>query len=336
MQVVRSITPAVSFDERMSVPLMEEHSIKVHLDAIRFGARDINIYEFVRLDGSPFPPVSAGSHIDLNLPSGMVRQYSLIEAAADARRLMIGVKLDANSRGGSSYIHNSLRVGSTLTISSPRNNFPLQESASHSVLFAGGIGITPIWCMWRRLKSLGRPVRLYYASRSKEDVVFLDQIVGDPDAVLHLDDENAGTVIDLRAIIDASPKDAHLYCCGPTPMLKAFEIASAAWPADQVHVEYFTAQESAATEGGYTVVLSRSQKELKVAPGQTILAALLAAGIDAPYSCEEGLCGACMTAVLEGTPDHRDTVLTPAERETNKKIMICCSGSKGDRLVLDL
>src|SRR5262249_6955323 len=121
-----------------------------------------------------------------------------------------------------------------------------------------------------------------------------------------------------------------------TPMLKAFEAATASWPAEQIHVEYFTSQTVAAADGGFTVELKRSGKEVKIEPGQTILKALTAAGIDAPFSCEEGVCGACMTTVISGEPDHRDTVLTPSERASKKKIMICCSGSKSDRLVLDL
>ena len=319
------------------MPVPDKQSlIEVRVEGIRFGARDINVYEFVKPDGTPLPPSAPGAHIDVHLPGNIVRQYSLIQAGLDTNKYAIGVKLDAQSRGGSSYMHHKLRVGSALTISAPRNNFPLNEAAPHSILFAGGIGITPIWCMWRRLKSVGGSSQLYYSSRSRRDVVFHDQLANDAAAVLHLDDESSGGVLDLQKIIGAARKDAHLYCCGPLPMLKAFESAAASWPAEQVHVEYFTPQAEAAVAGGFTVKLARSGTQVKIVPGQTILSALRAAGVDAPYSCEEGLCGACMTTVLSGMPDHRDTVLTPAERAANNKIMICCSGSKDDVLVLDL
>lgn len=319
------------------MPVADNESlIEVRVEGIRFAARDINIYEFVDPRGAVLPPLAPGAHIDVHMANGIVRQYSLIPAESGANKYTIGVKLDANSRGGSTYMHNTLRVGSTIKISAPRNNFPLNEAAPHSILFAGGIGITPIWAMWRRLKSIGGSSQLYYSSRSRQDVVFHDQLAGDSAVVLHVDEESKGAVLDLPAIIGGARKDAHLYCCGPLPMLRAFEGATSAWPAEQIHVEYFAPQADAAVEGGFTVKLARSGRELRIEPGQTILNALREAGIDAPYSCEEGICGACMTMVLSGMPDHRDTVLTPSERAANNKIMICCSGSKDDVLVLDL
>jgi ferredoxin-NADP reductase len=336
MEVVRSIIAEGPVSESDLGGSNLASLIEVRLSAVRYAARDINLYEFSRLDGGVLPSFEPGAHIDVHLPNGIVRQYSLIECEPQPRRYVIGVKLDPQSRGGSRHLHNEMRVGQALKISWPRNNFPLVESAPHSILIAGGIGITPIWCMWSRLQSKARSATLYYSSRSRCDVVFPDQLVGKADAVLHLDDENNGSVLDLQRILSTVPKDTHVYCCGPTPMLKAFEAATASWPADRVHVEYFTASAPAAAEGGFTVELKRSGREIKIEPGQTILAALTAAGVDAPYSCEEGVCGACMTKVISGEPDHRDTVLTPSERASNKKIMICCSGSKSNRLVLDL
>jgi ferredoxin-NADP reductase len=336
MQVVRSIMAGLPELKSGVVGSSGLAHIDVRLTAIRYAARDINLYEFSRLDGQVLRSFAPGAHIDVYLPNGFVRQYSLVEWEAKPRRYVIGVKLDAQSRGGSKYLHEEMRVGQTLKIGEPRNNFPLNEGASHSILIAGGIGITPIWCMWNRLQASGSSAQLYYSSRSRQDVVFFDQVAGKPNILMHLDDENQGSVLDLARILSEAPKNAHVYCCGPAPMLKAFEAATAPWPAEQVHVEYFTSQMTAAAEGGFTVELKRSGKELKVEPGQTILAALTAAGIDAPFSCAEGVCGSCMTKVIAGEPDHRDSVLTAAERASNKKIMICCSGSKGDRLVLDL
>jgi len=313
-----------------------ERTIDVRLISIRFGARDTNFYEFARASGGLLPAVAAGSHVDIHLPSGLIRQYSLIQPADAPTSYIIGVKRDQQSRGGSSFLHDKMRVGDAFKISPPRNNFPLVEDAPHALLIAGGIGITPIWCMWQRLKSLSRSVELVYAARSRDDAVFLSEMEGQPGVTLHFDDERAGLVLDIEALLGRVPAGTHSYCCGPARMLKAFESASASWPRDRVHVEYFTSQAVAANEGGFTIALARSGREIVVAPGQTILAALTDAGIDVPYSCEEGVCGACMTTVLDGLPDHRDSVLTPEERSKNNKIMICCSGSRTDRLLLDL
>lgn len=167
-------------------------------------------------------------------------------------------------------------------------------------------------------------------------VYLIESLHSSANVALNFDDENAGKFLDIAAIVGRSDKETHFYCCGPAPMLKAFEAATAGCTPEQVHVEYFAPQSEKATEGGFVVELARSGKTLEIQPGQTILAAVLAAGVDAPYSCEEGVCGACMTDVIEGIPDHLDSVMTPAERKENKKIMICCSGSKSPRLVLDL
>jgi ferredoxin-NADP reductase len=224
-----------------------------------------------------------------------------------------------------------------LAISAPRNNFPLAANSGPSVLFAGGIGITPIWCMVEHLAQQGRPWRLFYSCRSRQDAAFLEKLQALGSRVaLHFDDESDGRFLDLAALVAAQPADAELYCCGPLPMLAAFEAASAGRPPQQVHVEYFTPKVAAALDGGFTVELARSHKEFWVPPGKSILGILIAAGIDVSYSCEEGVCGACETHVLAGTPNHCDNILTEAERAANRTMMICCSGSKSERLVLDL
>jgi len=310
--------------------------LDVRLDCARFGARDINLYEFVGVDGRPLPDYSAGAHIDVHLANGLVRQYSLIDLSDDRTRYVIAVKREAGGRGGSKFLHDSARVGASLKISAPRNNFPLDEGAGHSVLIAGGIGVTPIFTMWKRLVAIGRPVEFIYSCRSRSDAIFLDRLESDATVTMSFDDENDGRFLDIATIVGRCPDDTHLYCCGPGPMLSAFEAATADWPAEQVHVEYFSARAEQAPAGGFVVELARSGMTIPVENGQTILEAIIAAGIDAPYSCEEGVCGACATAVIDGTPDHRDSVMTPAERQENKKIMICCSGSKTPHLVLDI
>jgi ferredoxin-NADP reductase len=311
-------------------------TIDMRLTAIRYEAYETHSFAFTPLDGRTLPPVEPGAHIDIHLPNGMMRQYSLVTAEGERKSYVVGIKKDRASRGGSKYIHEHLHVGEVLKIGGPRNNFPLDEAAAHSVLIAGGIGITPIWCMAQRLIAKGAPWTMYYSCRERSEAAFLGDLQGRPEAHLHFDAESGGKFLDLKEIVAKSPEGSHFYCCGPTPMLKAYEEATANVPESHMHVEYFTAAEEAATEGGYSVVLQRSGKEFAIPAGKTILQVLREAGMDVTYSCEEGVCGACETAVISGTPDHRDNILTDREREESKTMMICCSGSKSAKLVLDM
>jgi tetrachlorobenzoquinone reductase len=195
--------------------------------------------------------------------------------------------------------------------------------------------------MARRLEALGRSWELFYAARTRLAAAFLDEINNiRPNAHLNLhfdfDDERSGRIFDLAAIVNNAPGLAHLYCCGPLPMLEAFEAAAAKRLIDHVHVEYFQAKAAPALDGGFAVKLARSNRTIAVEPGKTILDALLDAGVSANYSCTEGVCGTCETRVLEGIPDHRDQFLSQEEKAANKTVMICCSGSRSGTLVLDL
>jgi tetrachlorobenzoquinone reductase len=311
--------------------------IEVRVTAIRYAARDTNLYEFAPLDGKPLPTYEPGAHIDLHLPNGLVRQYSLIRAEPDCSSYAVSVKRDPASRGGSRYVHDELRVGRTLKISAPRNNFPLVEDAGHVVLLAGGIGITPIWCMVQRLHKLGRSFKLHYACRSRADTAFLQALEAIGNTQFHFDDENGDKVLDIKPIVSEAPRGAHLYCCGPMPMLHAFEAATADWPRAQIHVEYFTPKQGVEEKkGGFVVELARSGQEFVIPAGKSILQVLLDAGVDVDYSCELGICGACEQRVISGTPEHHDAILTEEEQASNTKVMICCAGCKSERLVLDL
>ncbi|GKQ49403.1 PDR/VanB family oxidoreductase [Bradyrhizobium sp. Ce-3] len=306
---------------------------------IGYEAERINSYELVARTGGELAPFTAGSHIDLQLPNGMIRSYSLVNDQRERHRYVIAVNKDAESRGGSSFVHDSVRVGDIMTISRPRNNFALHEEADHSVLIAGGIGITPLLSMIRRLEAIGRCWELFYAARTRAAAAFLDELdTLERGSRIHLDfdDERSGRLFDLPAIVGNASAHTHLYCCGPVPMLTAFEAATADRPADHVHVEYFQARETPATEGGFDVKLARSNRTIAVERGKTILDALLDAGITANYACTEGVCGTCETRVIEGTPDHRDQFLSKEEQAANKSVMICCSGAKSRTLVLDL
>ena len=318
-----------------------ESLIQVRVKRISYEAEGINSYELVAPTGGNLAPFTAGSHIDLYLSNGTIRSYSLVNDQSEQSRYVIAVNKDAASRGGSRLIHETLRAGDVIMISQPRNNFALQENAGHSVLIAGGIGITPLLSMIRRLEALGRSWKLFYAARTRVAAAFLDELNAlqlDARANLHVnfDEGESSRMLDLSAIVKSAPTDAHLYCCGPVPMLEAFEAATVDRPAEKVHVEYFKAKEEPASEGGFEVRLARSNRTIEVEAGKTILNAVLDAGIAVNYACTEGVCGTCVTRVIEGIPDHRDLFLGKEEQAANETMMICCSGSKSSTLVLDL
>ena len=312
--------------------------IDARVTAIEDVARDTKLYTFARTQGGTLPPYAPGAHIDLHLPNGLVRQFSLVVPDSTPDKYVVGVKRDAASRGGSSYIIEQMRVGDQIKISPPRNNFPLVENAEHVVLIAGGIGITPIWCMVQQLVALKRSWKLYYACQSRQDMAFLEELKKLDPVHLHFDDETEGKFLDLAAAIEAAPQNAHFYCCGPNPMLKAFETAATNRPRGNIHIEYFTPKDDGTSGhmGGFWVELARSGEEYFIPEGKKVLEVLFDAGVDVDYSCELGICGACETRVISGIPEHHDSVLSEEEQATNEKVMICCCGCKSERLVLDM
>lgn len=313
-------------------------SLTMRVQAMRFEARGVVSIELRDPSGATLPEFSPGAHIDLHLANGLVRSYSLCGAPEARDRYTVGVLQDRNSRGGSRFVHEQLRVGSTLTVAAPRNHFALNEDAAHTVLVAGGIGVTPIVCMARRLAELGRAFTLLYCARSREEAAFVDTLSAYGDAVrFHFDDEQ-GAPPDLQAMLAGQDAGTHFYCCGPGPMLNAFEAACAAHGYANVHIERFAADPAteAVQEGVYSVTLQRTGANVRVPSGKSLLDALLEAGVAMEYSCREGVCGSCETAVLDGCPDHRDSVLSNSERAANNTMMVCVSGCKGQRLVLDL
>lgn len=292
----------------------------------------------------PLPAIRPGDHIDLRLTPTLVRSYSLVGNAGSPMRYEIAVALDPKSRGGSRHVHEKIRVGDELDIAGPRNLFELRQDAAHSFLIAGGIGITPIWSMVQELEQQGRPWALCYAARSRSHAAYLEEIealagksrVGK--LITHFDDEQGGTPLDIAAALASAPQDAHLYCCGPAPMLAAYEQAAVDRPADHVHLERFAAETSAssADTSSFEVVLAKSGQKFQVPADRTILDVILDNGIDAPYGCMQGVCGMCEVPVLEGVPDHRDGILSTSAKQTNGSIVICCSRSLTSSLTIDL
>lgn len=324
------------------VTAIEPETLQVRVRTTTYEAQNILGFELVPLESArALPAFTAGAHIELHLPKGLRRSYSLLNDPKETHRYCIGVNLDAESRGGSRFMHEQLRTGTALTVSTPRNLFEMDESAPFNVFIAGGIGITPMLSMIARSQALGTPWRLHYAARTRQHAGFLDLLArshGQPGAEVQLnfDHEPGGQLLDLNAVMAALPAGAHVYACGPAPLLAAYEKATAHLPPERVHREYFVAKDAAATDGSYTVTLARSQRTLQIKPGQTLLDGLMAIGMEPTFSCQQGICGTCEVKVLEGTPDHRDMVLTEAEKAANDRMMVCCSGAKSTRLVLDL
>lgn len=323
-------TPSTSSPGRLRVRSMTRQTPQVHSVVLE------------TLDGRPLPPVRPGAHLDLRLGAGLSRSYSIVGDAGAPCRYEIAVARDPNSRGGSRYVHEVLRVGDQIDVSEPRNLFELVADAPFSVLFAGGIGITPIWAMVQELERQARPWTLHYAARSREHAAFLAEIEALARRstcgrlVTHFDDEAGGQPIDIAAALASAPADAHLYCCGPVPMLAAYEQATATRPADRVHLERFGAAPEAVAGQAFDIILARAGRRLTVPPDKSILDVLLDAGIDAPYGCMQGVCGMCEVPVLAGTPDHRDQIRTEASKASNRSIVVCCSRSATPSLTLDL
>lgn len=317
-------------------------TLQVRLRATTYEAKNILGFELVPLDPeTALPAFNAGSHIELHLPGGLRRSYSLLNDPTQTHRYCIGVNLDAHSRGGSRFMHEQLRTGTVLTIGVPRNLFEMDESAPFNVFIAGGIGITPMLSMIARTQALGTPWRLHYAARTRQHAGFLDLLARyheqlGAEVQLNYYQEPGGRMLDLNAVIAALPAGAHVYACGPTPLLEAYEKATAGLPPGRVHREYFASKEAAATDGSYIVTLARSQRSLQIKPGQSLLDGLIAIGVEPTFSCQQGICGTCEVKVLKGTPDHRDMVLTEAEKAGNDRMMVCCSGAQSACLVLDL
>lgn len=311
-------------------------------------AQGIRAFELHAADGGDLPAFTAGSHIDVHLPNGLVRNYSLVNSQGQRHRYVIAVSLDANSTGGSKYLHETDLQGATLKISTPRNNFALVEDGAPKILIAGGIGITPLYAMIQRLEEIGDLWMLFYGARSRKAAAFREELEAlnekQPGRVNFNFDDEAGQMLDVTSIAVRAPLEAHLYCCGPAPMLDAFNMVTANRMPDMVHIEYFTApttdnageSDDADLPETFTVEIAGTGKSFEVKRGQSILGVLMENGVYAASSCQEGCCGTCVVQVLEGIPDHKDFVLSDREHAANQMMTICVSGSKTDKLVIEL
>ncbi len=298
------------------------------------------ILELVPLPGDVLPPFTAGSHIDLHLGEGLIRQYSLCNDPDHYDHYLVAVLLEPQSRGGSAKVHTDLLEGTIVRVGGPRNNFELHEQATHSILLGGGIGITPLLAMAWRLHRLAASFELHYCARTRASAAFAGDLASTPFAdrvSLHLDDGDAAQRFDAAAVLAKQSAGVHVYVCGPTGFMDHViaQTAKRDWPNEQVHLERFSAEVDT-TGTAFVVRAARSGVEVTVPENQTIAAMLIAAGVNIPLSCQQGVCGSCLTRVLEGVPDHRDAYLLDSEKTANDVILPCCSRSKTPLLVLDL
>ncbi|TWI52361.1 vanillate O-demethylase ferredoxin subunit [Pseudomonas duriflava] len=315
--------------------------IEVMIVSKKTEATDICSLELASVDGTPLPEFSAGSHIDVHLPDGLVRQYSLCNHSDERHRYQIAVLKDPASRGGSVGVH-QLTEGMHLHISEPRNLFPLAHGAKRSLLFAGGIGVTPILCMAERLAHMDADFEMHYCTRSADRAAFVERIKQSPFAdrvQFHFDDGPAEQKLDAQTLLQNPQPDVHLYVCGPTGFMEHVLSTAKAngWPEENLHREYFAAAPMDTTnDGSFEMKIASTGQTLQVPADRTALEVLLDAGFDIPMSCEQGVCGTCLTRVLEGTPDHRDLFMTEEEQAANDQFTPCCSRAKSAVLVLDI
>lgn len=305
-------------------------------------AEGIFSFELCATDGGELPPFEAGAHIDVHVSAGLTRQYSLCNHPQERHRYLIGVLNDPSSRGGSRAMHEQVVQGQLLQISSPRNLFALDHQGTRHLLFAGGIGITPILAMAYELSQRGADFELHYCFRSAERAAFIEQLRHSPFAArVYLHDDNGAPEqkLDAASLLANPGPGAHLYVCGPGGFMGHIldSAEQAGWPQAQVHREFFAATPvEHGADAPFEVELASTGQVFQIPADRSVFEVLDEAGIAIETSCEQGICGSCVTRVLQGIPDHRDQYMTPAEHACNDQFTPCCSRAKSPRLVLDL
>jgi vanillate monooxygenase ferredoxin subunit len=320
---------------------MLDRTLTVRVTRITRQTPEILAFELAHPQGRALPAYSAGAHLDVHMPGGFMRQYSIARAPAaePGAPYLIAVKREPASRGGSAAMHQRVREGDLLPVSLPRNTFPLRAEARRHLLLAGGIGMTPLLAMAQALARSGADFQLCCFARSHEQLAFAEALREPalaPHVRLHFDDPAALQKIDLGRLLAEPAAGTHLYVCGPAGFMQAVRAAAAQWPDEAVHTEYFAppASSEAGEDSPFELVLARRGITVPVAAGQSAVGALHELGIDIPTSCEQGLCGTCVVDLLEGEAEHRDHCLSSTERR--HRLALCCSRARSPRLVLDL
>ncbi|MDH4561323.1 MULTISPECIES: PDR/VanB family oxidoreductase [unclassified Pseudomonas] len=319
---------------------MSAEFLDLIISAIRSEAKDTLSFELKCADGKELPEFSPGAHLEVHLSNSLIRHYSLFNDSTERKRYQVAVSLAPESRGGSSFLHGGLKVGQTLRVRPPRNNFPLVADAEHYNFIAGGIGITPMLSMVRWCERQGKNWHLHYLARTKLRAAFYEELLGfDREKVtFHFLDDSNGTQFDVESAISQMRSDSHIYCCGPMPLMQRVEQAASTRPSDHVHFEWFSARPKDESEvnDGFKLIIKSTGQEYLVPADKTILDVLEENDYMIPYSCREGICGSCEATVVCGTPDHRDTVLSDEAKAAGKTMLVCVSRSKTPVLELDI
>ena len=302
-------------------------------------APDIVRIDLARADGGELPPFTAGAHIDVAVDEGLVRQYSLCNDPAERHRYQIAVLRERQSRGGSARVHDAFHPGRQVTVGAPRNLFALAEGADRHILIGGGIGITPIMAMAAALATKDAPFDLHYCCRKPENAAFASAVEG-MGGRNYFSRQDGAPRFDPASALGSPGADAHIYVCGPAGFMNAVRDAALrlGWPEANIHRELFEAAEPLTQEGDqpFDVRIASTGATFIIPPGASVATVLANAGVDLPVSCEQGVCGTCVTGVLEGVPDHRDSYLTDEERKEGKLFTPCCSRARSPLLLLDL
>lgn len=327
---------------RPSTPAAHATTLALKVARKRTEAENVQSFELVDPAGKALPPFTAGSHIDVHVPGGKIRQYSLCNSAAETHRYLIAVMRAEPTRGGSKAMHEQVNEGDLIEVSVPKNHFPLVASVKRSLLIAGGIGITPILCMAEHLANVGADFNMHYFARSLARAAFAERIKRSRFAgrvTFHFAQDDQRQALDLAALLDAHDTETHLYVCGSGGFTNAVIDAALqrGWRGDHLHKEYFNAEHRQCDNNAeFDVTIASTGKTIRVPADKTVLAALADSGIHITASCEQGVCGTCVTRVLEGEPQHRDLFLSDNEKKRNDRFTPCCSRANSRTLVLDL
>ncbi len=320
---------------------MSGATLSLKVNRIVQEAEDIRSFELVDPDGRLLPMFTAGAHLDVELPNGVARQYSISSDPRDVDRYVVAVLREPESRGGSVYMHDNVGEGDTLTVHAPRNNFPLSDKATHHILLAGGIGVTPMMAMARDLSARGESFEMHYCTRAPAKTAFMGEIAASDFADrirYHHDNGDPADGLDIEGLLRDVRAGAHVYYCGPAGFMRACENATSHWPVGTVHFEFFSVDESVdrGASEAFQIKIHSTGQVFDVPADRTIVEVLRANGLDVDTMCEEGICGTCATVLIDGAPDHRDFVLDDEEKERGEFIMVCCSRAKSPMLTLDL
>lgn len=307
--------------------------LAVNVVARRSLAPGIAEFTLAPTAGGALPDFSPGAHITVETPSGAMRRYSLVNDGASPEAYVIAVKREPESRGGSASMHDEAQIGSALSIIPPENDFELVAAPRH-LLIAGGIGVTPILAMARKLSAEGKPFRMIYCTRSAEDAAYLEDVRSLGSAIIHHDAGDRGKAYDFWDHF-AEPGPEHVYCCGPAGLMEEIKAVSGHWPEGRIHFEDFKPVEIVRPDdAAFKVTLAKTGRTIEVPADRSILEALRDAGERTASSCESGTCGTCKCTLVEGDVDHRDMVLM--DEEKRNRIMICVSRARAGDLVIDL